>query len=301
MNRRIFSGRLFASAALAAVCAALASCGGILPPPLPPDAVAVNDMNKKGSAAYQKGDFEKAVRFHEEALRHCMAMDDVACAARELLNMAIIHRKKGDTEAAIRTVTGAFTLAGSELAIGAPREPGNEMLYEPLAGAALLMGLVALDKDDTAGAQRWTYKSLGLCKAAKCRFTGRIHNVMARVHANKGDRAAAMDVSRRALAASKREGDRAETANAYRLLGELADDADRALTLLGQALIIDRSLGLGEKISMDLAAMGAAHGRKGDEKQAALFFRRALAVSRAAGDETGIKRAAALLENAAQR
>lgn len=105
--------------------------------------------------------------------------------------------------------------------------------------------------------------------------------------------------ARAALAASRSASDRAETANAMRILGVTAlrsGDAAAARSQLEQALALDREIGAPRKIAFDLVALGRAAALGGDREGARAFYARALAVSEADRDSVAAAEARALLE-----
>src|SRR5262249_20591929 len=102
-----------------------------------------------------------------------------------------------------------------------------------------------------------------------------------------------------ALPASRASGDRAETANALRLLGGVAlrsGDAAGAAGFLQEALAIDKDLAAPRKIYLDLIALGRASALKGDRPAARAFYERARAVSEADRDSACAARASTLIE-----
>ena len=103
---------------------------------------------------------------------------------------------------------------------------------------------------------------------------------------------AAHDISRSA-------GDRAELANALRILGIAAlrqGDAAAARAQLEQALALDREIGASRKIAFDLLALGRAAALAGDRDGARAYYGRALAVSEADRDGVAAAEARLLLE-----
>jgi Tfp pilus assembly protein PilF len=105
--------------------------------------------------------------------------------------------------------------------------------------------------------------------------------------------------ARAALSASRSTGDRAETANAMRILGVTAlrsGDPAAARSQLEQALALDREIGAPRKIAFDLVALGRAAAISGDREGARAYYARALAVSEADRDNVAAAEARALLE-----
>ncbi len=117
-----------------------------------------------------------------------------------------------------------------------------------------------------------------------------INNVRGLLALEEGRIDAAAASARAALEASRGSGDRVETANAMRLLGNIAiraGDAAAALAPLSEALAIDRELALPRKIYLDLLSLGRASALDGERAAARTYYARALAVSAADRDVQG--------------
>ncbi len=102
---------------------------------------------------------------------------------------------------------------------------------------------------------------------------------------------------RSALAASRAAAEPAEIANAQRLLGMAAlaaGDGAAARDALGEALAIDRELGISRRIALDLIGLGRASVLRGEREAARAYYERALAVSEADRDAAGAAEARAL-------
>jgi len=147
-------------------------------------------------------------------------------------------------------------------------------------------------------AEEWVAKAAGHC-GERCPLAGAIHNVRAQLALQSGQVDAAATSARAALSASRSAGDRAETANAMRILGVTAlrsGDPAAARTQLEQALALDREIGAPRKIAFDLVALGRAAAISGDREGARAYYARALAVSEADRDNVAAAEARALLE-----
>jgi tetratricopeptide (TPR) repeat protein len=160
---------------------------------------------------------------------------------------------------------------------------------ERLAQAALRRAVIDMDEHRLASAAGWVERAESRC-GPSCVLSAAIHNVKGQLALENGDADAASASARRALDASRASGDRAEAANALRLLGISAlraGDATAALAHVDQALAIDRELASPRKIWLDLVWLGRISVLRGERESALAYYERALTVSEAEKDTRG--------------
>jgi tetratricopeptide (TPR) repeat protein len=243
------------------------------------------EANRKGEAYVRHGELENAARSYREALRLSQSLEDAEGIAANAVNLSIVRQRQGrfsDARASLDAVL---------------EQPNLRFSPARLAEVSLREALIDLDERRFASAEGWVAKADGHC-AGRCPVAGALHNVRAQLalQGNRLDAAAAS--ARTALAASRSAGDRAEIANALRLLGVAAlraGDAAGARSQLEQALAIDRELGAPRKIALDLLALGRAAELGGDREAARAYYARALSVSEADRDNPGVAEARAAL------
>src|SRR5499427_1940741 len=269
---------------------ALALLAGCVAPPqgTPPPAgeAAMIEANRRADAYLRSGDLEGAARQYREAVRVARSVEDAEGIATNAINLSIVYQRLGRPDDARASL--AFLFDRSQLAFSP----------EHLAQAALRRSVIDLEDRRTADAQAWLERANTYCGRG-CSVTAAIQNVRGQLalEAGRPDQAAA--AARTALAASRAAGDRAETANALRLLGGVAlraGDAAAATGYLQEALAIDKDLANPRKIYLDLIALGRASALKGDRTAARSFYERARTVSEADRDAAGAARASALIE-----
>jgi tetratricopeptide (TPR) repeat protein len=273
--------------AYALLLALLAAC--VAPPPAPPPAAgeaAMIEANRRADAHLRAGDLEGAARQYREAVRVARSVEDPEGIATNSINLSIVYQRLGRPDDARASL--APLLERSQLAFSPDR----------LAQAALRRSVIDLEDRRTADAQAWLERAAAYCGRA-CSVSVAIQNVRGQIalEAGRTDQAAA--AARSALAASRAAGDRAETANALRLLGGIAlrsGDAAGAAGVLQDALAIDKELAVPRKIYLDLIALGRASALKGDRGAARSYYERARAVSEADRDAAGAARASTLIE-----
>jgi len=244
------------------------------------------EANRKGEAYVRHAELENAARSYAEALRLSQSLEDAEGIAANAINLSIVRQRQGRFSDA-RAALGALTESRS-------------LRFSPVrqAEAALRQALLDLDERKVASAEEWVAKAAGQC-GERCPLAGAIHNVRAQLSLQAGSLDAAAASARAALAASRAANDRAETANAMRILGVTAlrtGDPVAARTQLEQALALDREIGAPRKIAFDLVALGRAAAISGDREGARAYYARALAVSEADRDNVAAAEARALLE-----
>ncbi|HTQ73113.1 MAG TPA: tetratricopeptide repeat protein [Burkholderiales bacterium] len=244
------------------------------------------DANRRADAYLRGGDLEGAARQYREAIRVARTVEDTEGIAANAINLSIVYQRMGRTED-----------ARASLGLLLDRSP---LVYsqDRMAQAALRRAVLDVDERN-ASALEWLDRASGYCGRG-CSVSAAIQNVRGQLALDAGrpDQAAAS--ARAALAASRASGDRAEWANALRLLGAVAirsGDAASASGYLGEALAIDRELALPRKIYLDLIALGRASALRGDRSAARSFYERARAVSEADRDTAGAAQARALIES----
>jgi tetratricopeptide (TPR) repeat protein len=265
----------------------LAAC--VAPPPASPPPsgeAAVIEANRRADVYLRGGDLEGAARQYREAVRLARSVEDAEGIAANAINLSIVYQRLGRREDARASL--AIVLEGGRLGFSGER----------MAQAALRRSVLDMEERRFAGAGEWLERAAAYCGRG-CSVSAAIQNVRGQLalEAERPDQAAAS--ARAALGASRASGDRAEAANALRLLGAAAirtGDAGAAIGYLGEALAIDRELAAPRKIYLDLIALGRANALRGDRAAARSFYERASAVSEADRDAEGAAQARALIE-----
>lgn len=274
---------------IAAACLLLAACAQA---PQNSNAVSARqsaalDANRRAEANFRRGDFDAAARYYREALRLAQSIEDIEGIAANAVNLSIAWQRLGNFAAA--RVSLAPVLDQNRLVFPAAR----------LAQGALRRAILDLEEQRYASAAEWAAKAASHCVPPGCAIAGAIHNTRGQLALQAGRLDEAASSARAALDASRSLDDRAEIANALRLLGTVslrAGDAAAALASLTDALAIDRELALPRKIHLDLLGLGRASALRGENAAARTFYERALAVSEADRDAQGAREARALIE-----
>ena len=245
------------------------------------------DANRRGDTYVRRGELDNAARAYREALRLSQTFEDADGIAANAINLSIVLQRQGrfgDARSTLDAVT-----------------ENSNLRFTPtrLAEVSLRQALIDLDERRFVPAEEWVAKAATHC-AGRCALSGAILNVRAQLALQAGQNDQAAAHARAALAASRGADDRAELANALRLLGFTAlraGNAAAARTQLEQALAIDREIGAPRKIVLDLMALGRAAALGGDRDGARAYYARAMAVSEADRDNAGVAEAQALMDS----
>jgi tetratricopeptide (TPR) repeat protein len=226
---------------------------------------------QNGGRALRRGDLDGALAAYTEALAAADSVEDFDAAGTQLINLALVHARLGQTSAAH---------ARLDRILNAPQRYNDTLQGQAAARKALL----TLDAGSHGFALHWADRAQAHCPEP-CALTPAMTNLRAFVALERGElqRAAGMAARSAELAADHKLP--AERANALRLQGRALTrmgQAAAAAPVLAQALEIDRELGLPERIALDLMYAGENEERRGDKAAASEFFERALQVSVAA-------------------
>jgi len=255
------------------------ACGSAPPRPTESQAAALA-WNQRGQAAFARGDYPRALEYYRQALDLNRATEDVDGIARELVNLAAVHRRQGDSDKARAALDEILAPGG--VPFGAAQR----------AEASHRLALYAAEDGDPATARVLSERAAALC--AGCPAEGAILNFQAGLRLATGEANPARALATRALAANRRHGDAVEEANSLRLAADAAlvlKDYAAAAVGYRAALALDKTDGRPHKIAADLLGLGDAARAQGQGREAAEYFRRARSVAEAGGDEL-LRRAA---------
>jgi len=216
------------------------------------------DFNLHAQRAFQRGEYQVAAALYENALQIDVAIENVDGIAINILNLARVNQVLGKPALAQRYLD---SLLGDK---------ALHFLPAHLAAAAVQRSLLRLQENDVAGATEWADKAAVYC-VSDCKLSGVIDNARASIalRANEADKA--LYWSERAGSENKNASP-IEYANSLRLSASarlLKLEPDAALRLAEEAMVIDKSLGLPDKIRQDLLLSAQAHDKLGHVELAA--------------------------------
>jgi tetratricopeptide (TPR) repeat protein len=243
------------------------------------------EANRKGESYVRHGELDNAARSYTEALRLSQSLEDADGIAANAINLSIVRQRQGRFNDA-RESLGAVL-----------EQPNLRFAPARLAEVSLRHALLDLDQNRLPEAGDWVKQAAAHCGAG-CPASSAIQNTRAQIALRAGRVEEAEAAARAALGASRAAEDRAELANALRLLGIASlhkGEAAAARAHLEQALALDREIGAPRKIALDLLALGRAASIAGERDTARSFYARALAVAQADRDDPGAAEARALL------
>jgi tetratricopeptide (TPR) repeat protein len=281
--------RSLAALLLLALAEGAAGCGGgsARHPPAPAFR-AQEEQARAARKAWSKGDLQAAIAAQERALLAARSVEDVEGIALRVLDIAALRRAAGEPAEALAAL--------EELLAEPPPLPYPGRLR---AEAARLAGLLALDAGDAAAGAQRASRALELCRAVTCGNRGAIVNLQARAAFLGGDREGALRLAQEARSLNRDAQDDIEHANSLRIIADAQLTLGRgsaATAAYGDALALDKKLGLEGKIFLDLVGLGRAAQLQGKEADARGWFERAHAVAAAAGSEADAAEADALIK-----
>ncbi len=226
------------------------------------------EFNLRAQRAFQRGEYQVAAAFYEKALHLDVAVENVDGIAINALNLAKVNQVLGDAALAQRYLDVLLE--------------DHALHYQPahLAAAAVQKSLLRLQENDAAGATAWVEKAAVYC-TPDCGLSGVIGNARASIALRANDADKALDWSERAAAINKSSSP-LEYANSLRLMVSaklLKSEYGAALALSEEALVIDKALGLPEKIRQDLLLSAQAHEKSGHAELAAQYRDRAARIA----------------------
>jgi tetratricopeptide (TPR) repeat protein len=229
------------------------------------------EFNQRAQRAFQRGEYQAAADLYGRALQLDVAIENVNGIAINMLNLARINHVLGKDELAERYLNSLL------------EDKALHYAQAQLAAAAVQKSLLRLQQNDVAGATTWADKSAEYC-VADCALSGVIDNARASIALRGDDADKALHWSERASSENKNASP-LEYANSLRLTASarlMKNEHEVAMRLLEEALTIDKSLGLPEKIRQDLLLMAQAQEKLGHADQAAQYRDRAARIAMAA-------------------
>lgn len=226
------------------------------------------EFNQRAQRAFQRGEYQTAADLYGNALQLDVAIENVNGIAINMLNLARVNQVLGKPALAERYLDSLLE--------------DKALHYAPtqLAAAAVQKSLLRLQENDVAGATAWVDKATEYC-VSDCAISGVIGNTRASIALSMNEADKALQWSERAASENK-NATPLEYANSLRLTASarlMKNEHDTALRLLEEALVIDKSLGLPEKIRQDLLLSAQAYEKLGHAEQAAQYRDRAARIA----------------------
>jgi tetratricopeptide (TPR) repeat protein len=225
------------------------------------------EFNQRAQRAFQRGEYQVAATFYENALQLDVAVENVDGIAINALNLAKVNQVLGKNELAQRYLDALLE--------------DKALHYTPthLAAAAVQKSLLLLQGNDVVSATVWADKATTYC-TQDCGLAGVIGNARANIALRANDADKALDLGERAASINKNVP--LEYANSLRLMATarlMKSEHETALRLSDEALVIDKSLGLPEKIRQDLLLSAQAQEKTGHAELAAQYRDRAARIA----------------------
>lgn len=227
-----------------------------------------NESSRRGAEAFASGDSSQALERFREALRIDRSIENRGAELHDLMNLGRVYTSMGRFSEATDFLNEAITLGVNTRESGMLSEA-----HEAFASAEYLAGNAgtALDHIDEA---IQIDSGMGVRSGAKLNIKGMIYT-------EAGRRGEAAGILKEALEINSSEGDKLETANSYRALGDLFSADGLRADALGyyrKAYEMDLQEGDSRKISGDLVRMAEILLSLGDKAKAAFLFERSYVV-----------------------
>jgi len=226
------------------------------------------EFNQRAQRAFQRGEYQSAADLYGNALQLDVAIENVNGIAVNMLNLARVNQVMGKPVLAERYLDSLL------------EDKALHYQTAQMAAAAVQKSLLRLQEDDAAGAAKWVGQAAEYC-VAECTLSGVIDNARANIALRAEDADKALHWSERATSENKNVS-QLEYANSLRLSAAarlMKNEQEVALRLLEEVLVIDKSLGLPEKIRQDLLLMAQAQEKLGHAELAAQYRDRAGRIS----------------------
>lgn len=239
----------------------LGACSSAPQASLPPLALQAPEAETQGAQRYAQGQFDLAIRSFQHAQQLHQSVDDQAGVARNLTQQA-----------------------RSQLSAGHPQAALEALATVPSPAADLLQLQATMALGDVAKVERLMPAVAQACPAA-CADHAALRMLQARWALGRAQPEQALAHAQAAVPLLQARQEQRELANAWRLSaqahGQLGATA-LALQAANQALTLDRSLGLPERIAADWLLIGRLQ-HTSDPQQARAAYARAKDVALAAG------------------
>lgn len=273
MHNRLSAGRCW----LWCCCLLLAACGHI-PETHNPRREQAAELNLQARDAYRHGEYRSALRLYQSSLGLDQSIENADGIAINLVSLARVCQVLGRDAEAGRYLDRVL------------QERALKFAPQYMASAAAEKAVLKLREGNAADAAHWVEQAQRYCGSA-CDVAGNLANLRANIALNSGQPERAVYWGERAISANQGR-ESSAYANALRLTAQarmLKGEFDVAARLLGNALAVDKSLGLPPKIRLDLSLLARAYGEMGKQDLSRQYAERAGKIFEGSGmpDQTG--------------
>ena len=255
-----------------------------------PPALSINNqkilkLNQDAAYSFKKGEYRNAYNHYKESLKLGRSIENVDSISISLINLAIVCRKLGDRDNAYMYVDEILD------------NPDNINTTSQSTRAALIKAMLHMDDGEYDAALKWTDKALYSNSDEDYDVKGKIYNLNSKIALLKGDENSAIMLGIEGF--KHNNNDQLEAANSLRLVAEAKARLNEFLDAkryFEDALVIDKALGLSNKIASDLIGIGNTHFNQGMYVDAVKYYQRALSVQGENGNAQDIKQTREMIE-----
>lgn len=240
----------------------------------------VRALNDLAGVYIYTSEYDKAIKFYNEAIKITEELDNKAKMNRLLTNLGVIYIYTGEYDRAIEISNEALRL--------------TELIGDKGQTTAVFnnLGIAYSDIGENGKAIECYKKALKISEEiGDKRGVGAAHINLGSIYNSGGEYDRAIESWKRALEIKKEIGDRHGCAVVFGNLGtvfESLGEFEKALKYLKEALKIFKEMGDKRYVSAALLMMGEHHQTKGDYDKAIEFVQESLKIFQNIGDKHGI-------------
>jgi len=244
--------------------------------PLSLEGVLANDL---GTLHHDKGEWERAIEYHERSLAVAQKVGDEYAVARTLNNLGSVYQGKGEWERAIESYERSQAIL---------KKVGDE---HRMATIFNNLGEIYRVKKEWEQAIEYHERSLAILKKVGDEHGMAIsYSNLGNVYQGKGEWERAREYYERSLAILEKLGDEHLMSTIFGNLGSVYQDKgewERAIEYYGHSLAIKEKVGDEHGMAPTLNNLGTVYKDKGEWERAIEYYGRSLAILEKVGDEVG--------------
>jgi predicted ATPase/class 3 adenylate cyclase len=237
-------------------------------------------LNCTGTLAYNQGDYQQAMKFHEESLALYRELKDKDGIATSIGNMGIVAYEQGDYERARKLCEERLVYK---------REIGDK---GSIASSLSDLGNMAYDQGDYEQARKFHEESLALRQEiGNKRGIANSMNNLGNVSYNQGDYEKAQKLYEESLVLKREVGDKKGIAISLHNLGIITyirGNYKQSQNFYEESLALVREIGSKSGIADTLYDLGNIEFKQGDYAQALKLYEESLTLRREIGNKLGM-------------
>lgn len=240
--------------------------------------IQADEEGRRAASAFERGEYPAALAWFKKSLEDNRLIENTDGIAINLLNLARTSRALGNAQDAQHYLDMLLN------------DTALDFQREYLAQGAMQAALLRLGENKPDAASAWADKAEAYCGTG-CMLNGTLYNLRASIAIAQNDADSALGWCSKGL--SENKASKMEYANSLRLAGQahaMKQEYAVAQPLLDEALVLDKALGLPEKIKLDLTALAKIYEGLEQPGNAAKYRERAMRIGTAESNNEGVKK-----------